>query len=82
MIPQVLTDLSTKFAPALGNHIWQSTLFACAIALLTLAFRDNRARVRYWLWLAASLKFLIPFSPLMTIGTRIAWPRPSASKKT
>jgi bla regulator protein blaR1 len=81
MIPQYLTDLSNKFAPALGNHIWQSTLFAGAIALLTLAFRNNRARVRYWLWLAASLKFLVPFSLLMAVGTHLAVPRPSGAPR-
>jgi len=41
------------------NHLWQSTLFAGAVATLALAFRNNRAHVRYWLWLAASVKFLI-----------------------
>jgi hypothetical protein len=30
----------------LTNHLWQSTLFALAAALLTLAFRVNRAHVR------------------------------------
>ena len=57
---------------ALGNHLWQSTLFAFAAALLTLAFRNNSARVRHCLWLAASLKFLVPFSLLMLLGNRFA----------
>ena len=37
---------------ALFNHLWQSTLFTAAVALLALAFRRNRARLRYGLWLA------------------------------
>src|ERR1700735_1833916 len=41
----------------LANHLWQSTLFAGVVALLTFAFRRNRAQVRYWLWFSASLKF-------------------------
>src|SRR5689334_4098473 len=53
------------------NHLWQSTLFAGAVAILTLAFRNNRAHVRYWLWLAASMKFLIPFGALLWIGSQI-----------
>jgi uncharacterized protein (TIGR03435 family) len=53
------------------NHLWQSTLFAGAVAILALAFRNNRAHVRYWLWLAASVKFLIPFGALLWIGSRI-----------
>ena len=39
------------------NHLWQSTIFAVAAGLLTFVFRKNRARVRYWLWLSAPLKF-------------------------
>ncbi len=50
------------------GHLWQSTFFALAAGLLTLAFRKNRASVRYWLWLSASLKFLIPFALLLSLG--------------
>ncbi|HTA44466.1 MAG TPA: M56 family metallopeptidase [Bryobacteraceae bacterium] len=54
---------------ALVNHLWQSTLFALAAGALTVAFRNNRAHVRYWLWLSASLKFLLPFSVLLSLGS-------------
>jgi bla regulator protein BlaR1 len=57
---------------ALANHLWQSTLFAVAAAILTLPLRKNRAQVRYRLYLAASLKFLIPFSPLISLGIHLA----------
>jgi beta-lactamase regulating signal transducer with metallopeptidase domain len=53
---------------ALFDHIWQSTLFAVAAGLMSLALAPNRAAVRYWLWFAASAKFLIPFSVLMSLG--------------
>ncbi len=52
----------------LVNHVLQSTLFAAVVAALTLALKTNHARTRYWLWLAASLKFLIPFSVLVSLG--------------
>jgi uncharacterized protein (TIGR03435 family) len=55
------------------NHLWQSTWFALAAGLLTLAFRRNRAPVRYWLWLCGSLKFLLPFALLMSLGSRAEW---------
>jgi len=58
---------------SLLNHLWQSTLFAVAAGLLTLVLRKNRASVRYWLWFAASCKFLVPFSLLVTIGSQFAW---------
>ena len=56
-----------------ANHLWQSTLFAAVVWLLTLALRKNRAAVRYWLWLAASVKFLIPFSLLVSAGAQLGW---------
>jgi len=52
----------------ISNHLWQSTVFAIMAGLLTLAFRKNRAQVRYWVWFSASLKFMIPFSLLLTLG--------------
>ena len=47
------------------DHLWQSTLFAMAGALLALILRKNGAHVRYWVWFAASIKFLLPFSVLV-----------------
>jgi len=29
--------------------------------------------MRFWLWLAASVKFLIPFSLLVSLGSRLSW---------
>ena len=54
-------------SPALANHLLQSTVFAVAAGLLTLFLRTNHARTRYWIWLAASLKFLIPFSLFIAV---------------
>src|SRR5438045_1298744 len=68
MTPKHLFAAWSSLVPALGNHVWQSTLFAITAGLLTLTLRKNRARVRYWLWLAASVKFLIPFSMLVALG--------------
>ena len=73
MILQPLSSMWTALAPAVGNHLWQSTLFAAAAGLLTLALRKNHARARYWLWLVASLKFLVPFSLLTGLGSRLSW---------
>jgi bla regulator protein blaR1 len=57
----------------LANHLWQSTVFAVAIGLLTLMCRKNHASVRYWLWFSASVKFFIPFTLLMALGDRLEW---------
>ncbi len=65
--------MSPDYFPPLLNHLWQSTVFAGAAGLLTLALRKSRARTRYWLWLAASVKFLVPFSLLVDIGSHVEW---------
>jgi uncharacterized protein (TIGR03435 family) len=58
---------------AVTNHLWQSTLFAVAAGLLTVALRKNRAHVRFWLWFGASVKFFVPFAVLMSFGSRLEW---------
>lgn len=64
-----------SYGPALANHLWQSTAFAFLVCLLTLALRRNRARVRYALWLTASIKFLVPFSLLVSVGYLLPHPK-------
>jgi beta-lactamase regulating signal transducer with metallopeptidase domain len=57
----------------LFDHLWQSTWFVAAAAILIIAFRNNRAKVRFLIWLAASVKFLIPFSLLVLLGKHMHW---------
>jgi bla regulator protein BlaR1 len=40
---------------------------------MALALCRNQAHTRYWLWMAASLKFVVPFSLLVCIGDRMPW---------
>lgn len=56
---------------AILDHLWQSSLVALLIGLLTLLFRNNSAGVRHRMWLAASIKFLFPFSLLVWAGHRL-----------
>jgi beta-lactamase regulating signal transducer with metallopeptidase domain len=53
---------------ALVNHLWQSTVVTLIAWLLTLALKNNQARTRYLIWMIASVKFLLPFSLLITAG--------------
>ena len=82
MIPEVLSAIGAPMAPAMGNHLWQSTLCLFIAGLLTLVLRKNHARARYGLWLAASVKFLVPFSLLIALGTHLASPRFVAPAET
>src|SRR5581483_6150479 len=56
---------------AILNHLWQSSAFAAIVALAAWALRRNSPRARYWLWLTASLKFLIPFSWIVSTAARL-----------
>lgn len=64
-----------SWSAAIVNHLWQSTLVMLVAWLLTLALRRNQARTRYWVWMATSLKLLVPFSLLAAIGD---WLRPAS----
>jgi beta-lactamase regulating signal transducer with metallopeptidase domain len=59
---------------AVLDHLWQSTLFAGIAGLLTLMLKHNSAQVRYAVWFAVSVKFLVPITILTALGTRLAPP--------
>ncbi|MGZ3314589.1 MAG: hypothetical protein ACXU8Q_10490, partial [Caulobacteraceae bacterium] len=58
--------------PVVLDHLWQSSLFTLLVALLVAAFRKAPAAIRHGLWLAASVKFLVPFAALAALGRRLA----------
>ena len=60
-------------ATLLANHLWQSTIVAGVAWLITMALRRNSAGARHGVWLAASLKFLVPFALLVTAGSQLGW---------
>ena len=64
---------------ALTNHLWQSTAVAIIAWLLTIALRANAARVRYAIWMVASMKFLVPFSVLTRLGG--CWAKPGFGRQ-
>jgi len=68
--------MNPAYLRPIAIHIVQSTLFAAAAALLTLALSNNRARIRHTIWLIASCKFLIPISALIAFGSQFAPPLP------
>src|SRR6202050_2544692 len=67
---------------ALTDHLWQSTLFVLAAGRVAAALRKNGAHVRHRIWLIASLKFLVPFSVLMSLGSALPSLSPAASAIT
>jgi len=79
MMPYIQSLISTPLGAALANHLWQSTAVAVIAAALTLVLRKNQARTRYTLWFAASIKFLLPFSLLISLGTHLKTPTPAVA---
>jgi bla regulator protein blaR1 len=63
-----LDFMVTGVGAAVANHLWQSSVFGVAAWLTALQLRRNRAHVQHGIWLAASVKFLIPFSLLIDLG--------------
>jgi bla regulator protein BlaR1 len=82
MTPASLSPIWAGEVRELCNHLWQSTLFLGIVALLALLMRKNQARIRYWLWMAASAKFLIPFSLLISLGSHLPSPSHAVAPKT
>src|SRR5262245_24994717 len=60
------------------DHLWQSTVCVAVAALLAWLTRRNDARIRVWIWFAASLKFFAPLSMLIALGTWAAASAPRA----
>ena len=54
---------------ALIDHLWQSSLFTLCALLVAVQLRKCGAHLRYWIWFAASVKFLLPFSLLVVAGS-------------
>ena len=63
---------------SLLTHLWQSTLVLLGAWVLARACRTNAAAVRYWIWLVASAKFLVPLALLQQLGARLgrSFPEP------
>lgn len=59
---------------AIASHLWQSTIVAAAAGALAWLFRGTSASVRYWIWFAAALKFLVPFAALAAIASFLPLP--------
>lgn len=58
----------------LFNHLWQSSLCVGAAGLIALALDRNSANIRFWLWFAASMKFLVPFAALTALSAYLLAP--------
>lgn len=58
--------MTTQF---IVNHLWQSSCFVLLAGSLAFVLRKNSPKVRYWIWLSASIKFLMPLALLVILGS-------------
>jgi TonB family protein len=61
----------TGFAISLVDHLWQSSLFILAVALLVRIVGPHHPTGRHALWFVASIKFLVPIDFLIEAGYRL-----------
>jgi hypothetical protein len=65
-IAESLNPISEIWASLIVAAVWQSTLLALFIALVTSRLKQTSPVVRYWLWQVVTLKLLIlPFWTVM-----------------
>ena len=78
--------LSADFWPAFADHLWQTTLFGLLVLAVASMLGSAPARVRYTLWLMASVKFLLPPAAFAAAASalelEIPWPFGGAGAET
>ena len=58
----------TEVAISLVDHLWQSSLFILAVAMLVRIIGPHHPTARHALWFVASIKFLVPIDFLIETG--------------
>src|SRR5262245_35281543 len=73
---QTLAEWSHWFWPFFANHLWQATLFAFAVWIVSVWLRH--AKTRQIVWLMAFVKFILPSALLFLLarelGLNLSWP--------
>lgn len=73
-----LSTWSSWLWPNVWAHLWETTLFIGLLALAVWLLRRAPARVRYWFWLLAAVKLLVPSLLLAWLASEMT-PGPGAS---
>jgi beta-lactamase regulating signal transducer with metallopeptidase domain len=68
---RILAEWSQWIWPLVADHLWQTTLFALMAWGAARLLRRMTARVRYFIWLIALVKFLLPSALLILALERI-----------
>jgi len=68
---ETAASFSDAFFGFMIDHLWQTTLFGVLALTAILFLKRAPARIRYVLWTAASLKFLIPSAAVVWLAYQI-----------
>jgi beta-lactamase regulating signal transducer with metallopeptidase domain len=68
---QTLAEWSQWVWPLVANHLWQTTVFALMVWGIVRLLKRSTARVRYFIWSIALMKFLLPSALLILALERI-----------
>jgi hypothetical protein len=63
---EIANMLAGRWLDVMWPVVWQSTVLAATVYLLTLCIRRASAAVRFWLWMLVPLRLLV--MPLITIS--------------
>lgn len=58
---------------ALGRHLFESTVFALLVGVLTLVLHKRGAATRHALWFIAIVKFAVPVAALSALGLKLQY---------
>src|SRR5215470_14454040 len=64
---RLLAEWSHWFWPLFADHLWQATLFTFVVWVAAKGFDRAPARYRYFLWLTALTKFVVPSATLIRL---------------
>lgn len=68
---ETAVSYSDAFFGFMIDHLWQTTLFGVLALTAILVLKRAPARIRYVLWTAASMKFLIPSAAVVWLAYQI-----------
>src|SRR5262245_20723959 len=73
----IISDWANWASRLAFNHLWQATIFFLIALIVSFFLRGGPARARYFVWLAAALKFAVP-SVLIVMTLNSAGIKPRA----
>ncbi|HSR53964.1 MAG TPA: M56 family metallopeptidase [Acidobacteriota bacterium] len=71
-----LSALSAWIWPLTLDHLWHATAFVAVAAGVVWLLRQAPAQARFWVWMLATLKFLLPTAVLVSLFPALGIPTP------